>query len=192
MGCRTQRMELVLASASPRRRELLRRLRHPFRVLPPRIEEAVREPMAAEQTAMCLAEAKARDVASRLSSGLVIGADTVVEAGGRLIGKPGDRDDAKRILRRLAGTQHAVVTGVCIVDAATGRTESAADRTRIKMRPMSEHEIEDYVDSGEPLGKAGAYAIQEHGDRYVESIEGSFSNVVGLPLELLAQMLQRF
>ena len=182
---------LILASASPRRQELLTRLGRPFRVEPASVPENIERNATAEQAAMALAEAKARAVAKRVRSGLIIGADTVVAVNGQLIGKPGDEADAKRILRLLSSRRHAVITGVCLMDAGSGRSLTEAARTWITMRPMSERDIADYVASGEPMGKAGAYAIQETGDRYVQTVEGSFTNVVGLPLELLTDMLKR-
>ena len=191
MAAHADNRDLILASASPRRRALLARLQRPFRVVTPQVEEPFRETANPEQTAMMLAQAKARQVASGLSGALVIAADTVVAAGGLLIGKPADSDEARRILKKLSGTRHAVITAVCVLDTASGREATSAERTWITMRPMSEQEIDEYVASGEPMGKAGAYAIQERGDRYVAKIEGSFSNVVGLPLELVTKMLRR-
>ena len=139
-----------------------------------------------------LAVRKAESVAARLTDGIVLGADTLVAAQDGIIGKPHDRADAIAILKRLARAPHVVVTGLCFLDAQTGRRRVASDQTRVTMRQMSDVEIEAYVDSGEAMGKAGAYAIQETGDRFVERVEGSYSNVVGLPLELLEKMLKEF
>lgn len=136
-----------------------------------------------------LARLKARRVADSLSAGWVLGADTVVVLGERVIGKPADEPEAIAILSTLRNTRHSVITGVCFIDAGTGRELVDHDETFIKMANMSDQEIRDYVRSGESMGKAGAYAIQETADRYVEEVTGSFSNVVGLPTELIAKML---
>jgi septum formation protein len=122
--------------------------------------------------------------------GLVLAADTIVVLGDQVIGKPADAADARRILRTLAGTRHVVMTGVCLLDAATGVRIVGSDATRIRMRPMSDHQIDDYVSSGEALGKAGAYAVRADSDPYVEELDGSFTNVVGLPMELLARLMR--
>ena len=134
--------------------------------------------------------AKARSAAVSCRDGVVIGADTIVVAGGRVIGKPADRDDARRILGELSGTTHRVVTGVALVDGAAGRETARAVSTEIVMAPMSAEEIDGYVSSGEADGKAGAYAIQETADRFVREVRGSFTNVVGLPMEALDEMLK--
>ncbi|MBM4046159.1 MAG: septum formation inhibitor Maf [Planctomycetes bacterium] len=181
---------LVLASASPRRRQLLAQLGCPFDVAVPEADEQLDASVSPRELAQRLARLKAESVAKTFPDALILGADTLVATGGELIGKPADRQDAVRILSRLSGTRHRVITGICILDAASGQTWQDAEETWVTMRPMSRAEIEAYVDSGEAMGKAGAYAIQETGDRYVEKVEGSFSNVVGLPLELLARMLK--
>jgi len=109
-----------------------------------------------------------------------------------ILGKPESREDAVRILRTLSGSRHRVITGVCLICVSEGWRQTDSDTTWVEMRPMSEHEIADYVASGEAMGKAGAYAIQETADRYVTKVDGSFSNVVGLPVELLQRMLGEF
>ncbi len=183
--------ELILASASPRRRELLAATGRTFRVVPSDAEESVPEGLSPAEAAELLACRKAEAVASRLTNGIVIGADTIVTSGSDLIGKPSDRADAIRILECLSRRAHTVITGLCLIDARTRRRLSACERTRVHMRGMERREIEEYVDSGEAMGKAGAYAIQESGDRFVERIEGSLSNVVGLPMELLERLLEQ-
>jgi septum formation protein len=184
--------ELFLASSSPRRRELLKRLGRPFQVITPCADETLPEGLSAAESAEMLATRKAESAAARLAEGIVLGADTVVAAADGIIGKPRDRADAVAILTRLTRAPHVVVTGLCLLDARSGRRRVASDQTRVTMRPVPLAEIEAYVDSGEAMGKAGAYAIQETGDRFVERIQGSFSNVVGLPLELLGRMLEEF
>jgi septum formation protein len=120
----------------------------------------------------------------------VLGADPIVVLGLRLIGKPEDADDAVAILRSLSGSRHAVITGLALVQSGTSRSLVRWAETGIRMRPIPDDEIRRYVTGGAALGKAGAYAIQEGGDKYVEQIDGSFTNVVGLPMELLAEMLR--
>lgn len=188
---RTDRRTLILASASPRRRQLLAEAGYRFEVRPADVPEDL--PATSdhpEQVAMRLAEAKARAVAAETEPGRwVLGADTVVALGRELIGKPADRDDAVAILRRLSGSHHAVITGVALIEAGGNRRLVRHARTGIVMREIPEAEIVRYVDGGGSSGKAGAYAIQEGGDRYVERIDGSLTNVIGLPMELLERML---
>jgi len=136
-----------------------------------------------------LAYYKARAVADRVDAGLVLGADTIVVQGERILGKPADADDARQILTSLAGTRHQVITGVCLIDAASGMRLVGSDATGIRMRPLSDQEIEDYVASGRGMGKAGAYAVQDENDPFVAEVAGSYTNVVGLPMDLVARML---
>jgi len=166
-----------------------------LRIEPPRGDEA--PPLPDEPPAdhaRSLARAKAEDVAARLARELgpgdvVLGADTVVDLGGEIIGQPADDEDARRMLRKLAGRRQAVVTGVVVIEPATGRRAEGSERTELEMSEISDDEIAAYVASGESRGKAGAYAIQETGDRYVRIVSGSRSNVVGLPVERVAAML---
>ncbi len=140
-----------------------------------------------------LAEAKARAVAATAGDvDLVLGADTVAVAGREILGKPVDREDARRLLRLLCGDRHRVLTGLALVTIADGAVRTDVVETAIMMRPLSDREIDAYVESGESDGKAGAYAIQETGDRFVTGIDGSYTNVVGLPLERLSVMLRPF
>ena len=182
---------LILASASPRRRELLRTICPDFRVMPSDLEEtlAAGSPRAA---AAGLALDKARAVAARNGEGVVLGADTIVVIDGQALGKPAGPDEARAMLRRLRGREHEVITGVAVVDARTGRSEATAVVSRVRMTEYGEAEIEAYVATDEPLDKAGAYAIQGRGGALVAGLEGSFSNVVGLPLEETARMLVAF
>ncbi len=136
-----------------------------------------------------LAERKAKSAAARCSQGIIMGADTLVALGNDIIGKPRDRAEAVQILTRLSGVRQAVITGVCVIDAATGKSVTESETTWVTMRKMSREEIHAYVDSGEADDKAGAYAIQETGDRYVEKVEGDLDNVVGLPVELVKKLL---
>ena len=186
---------LILASASPRRRELLGLLGLAFEVIPSAYEEPAperhRDPSGFAEH---LAVEKALDVARRHRGRLVIGADTVVAMGGRLYGKPSDREDAARMLRELSGRAHHVTTGVALVCAACERCpetiESFHVRTEVRFRALLEPEIRAYVATGEPMDKAGAYGIQGHGGLLIESIAGDYPNVVGLPLTPLALRLR--
>ena len=182
---------LILASASPRRRMILRQLGLKFRVLTTSVRERVWPGLPPRRVAERNAVLKAQ-AAARKCSGLIIAADTIVATRFGIVGKPKDMRDAVCILTRLSGTRHRVITGLCLLDTATGRTKIASEVTFVKMRKMTPEEIQAYVDSGEALGKAGAYAIQETGDRYVEKVEGSLTNVVGLPVELLIRLLREF
>ena len=155
----------------------------------PEVDESVAPGTTPQAAARQVAQRKAVAVAAKRPDALVLGADTVVAAGGGIIGKPADRGDAIAILSRLSGSRHAVITGVCLIDGAEGLRAADTVTTWVTMRPMTRQEIEAYVDSGEAYGKAGAYAIQETADRYVERVEGSFSNVVGLPMERVRELL---
>jgi len=186
-------MFVLLASASPRRAALLRQMGVDFEVRPAEIDEGVGETLPPRDHAVELACRKARQVAAGAApsaADLVLGADTVVAAGEQIIGKPGDRNEAEQILRQLMGTTHRVITGVCLIDPRRGREETFAEETRVRMRPMTEAELRAYLDSGGWRGKAGAYGIQESADPFVEVLEGSFDNVVGLPPERLAEVLR--
>lgn len=185
---------LILASNSPRRRQLLSEAGYEFKVVIPPWPEpscaALR--LGPADFAEAASYYKAKAVASLCSCGVILAADTVVARGGTIFGKPVDREDARAILSSLAGTRHEVITGVSILDAQTGRRLIAHDRTWVHMRPMSEPDLVTYLDSGLWRGKAGAYGIQDCTDQFIERIEGSFTNVVGLPMELLGQLLGRF
>jgi septum formation protein len=188
--------EIILASASPRRAGLLTQISLPFRLVPSTLDENgtwLRDPGDDHQArAGHLALAKAQEVAARVGRGLVIGADTIVVCDGIAYGKPRDAEEAQAILLRLAGRTHQVITGVAVVQAETGRAEVASAVTAVRMRPFDAAEVAAYVATGEPLDKAGAYAIQGRGALLVEGIEGDYSNVVGLPLITLTELLGRF
>jgi len=181
---------LILASASPRRRTLLSEAGIRFEVVEPPLAESHdgvdRLPPA--QQAEALAYYKARSVARVRPDGRVLGADTVVALAGQVLHKPADAADARRMLRALSRARHAVITGVALLGPGP-RRRIASERTWVRMRPMSEAEIAAYVDCGEWEGKAGAYAIQETADRFVTEVDGSFTNVVGLPMELVCRLL---
>lgn len=186
-------MKLVLASRSPRRQELLQRAGFEFEVRPSGAEEVRRSGESGEDLARRAAREKSLGVAVfSPSDSLVLGADTVVVINGLILGKPSDPDDAVRMLRMLSGATHRVVTGVCLV-RAPGQIEAVAhETTMVKFRHLEEDEIRDYVGSGEPLDKAGAYGIQGLASRFVTRIEGCYFNVVGLPIPLLYDLLKPF
>ncbi len=183
--------ELVLASASPRRAQLLREAGYVFKVIEPPIPEPhiPRPGVTPAQEAEALSYFKARAVAGVVCQGLIVGADTVVAHGNQVFGKPADEVEARRILAALMGTMHQVITGLTLLDPTDERRLISHDVTHVTMRRLSTAELDDYLVTGAWRGKAGAYGIQDRDDPFVESIRGSFSNVVGLPLELLARML---
>jgi septum formation protein len=179
---------LVLASASPRRQELLRNAGVAFEAQPADIPEDPLPGEAAKNCAERLAREKALAVARQRPHDVVLGADTVVVVGGDLLGKPSDAADAARMLRLLSGREHQVITGVCLV--VSGQRSVASQTTSVTMSEITEKEIADYVASGEPMDKAGAYAIQGIASRWIPRIEGDYSNVVGLPIALVWRMLR--
>ncbi|UFJ59955.1 Maf family protein [Brevibacillus sedimenti] len=183
---------LILASSSPRRRELLQTLGLPFTVMTSEVDETTQPGMSPEAVVEELALRKAQAVASRLDAGVVLGSDTIVVLDGRILGKPADEPDAFRMLSELQGREHTVYSGVALTDAATGRFEVAHCKTTVRIRPLTEREIRSYIATKEPMDKAGSYAIQGIGSTLVESIEGDYFTVVGLPLCLTARMLSRF
>lgn len=181
---------LILASSSPRRRQLLRDAGVDFEAVDPPLEEpgGGAGHLRPSQQAEARAYYKARSVADRRPEACVLGADTVVASGGEVLGKPGDEDDARRMLRALGGSRHEVITGAALVGRCRYR-HLCSETSCVTMRPISERELEGYIRSGEWAGKAGAYAIQETGDRFVVCLEGSFANVVGLPLDRVLGMI---
>jgi septum formation protein len=180
---------LVLASASPRRQELLRNAGIPYEVQPAHINE---DPLLGEPAKECverLAREKALAIAKKRPNDPVLGADTVVVIDNQILNKPIDPADATRMLRLLSGRTHQVITGVCVV--ANGRSLVDSEITSVQMSEIPENEITNYVATGEPMDKAGAYAIQGRASRWIPRIEGDYSNVVGLPIALVYQMLRQ-
>ncbi len=184
-------MHLILASASPRRAELLTAAGFVYEVAPANLDESVRGTEAPRAYALRLAREKARKAVASLhhAGSVVLAADTVVAAQGEILGKPADRADGARMLRLLSGGTHEVHTAVVILRATAEETEVVTTRVRFVM--LSEAEIDWYVASGEPDGKAGGYAIQGRGARFIDWIEGSWSNVVGLPIATVYRLLGR-
>lgn len=181
---------LVLASASPRRQSLLAEAGYRFEVVPADVDESLPAGLTPADAAVAIALRKAEAVARLRPGEVVLGADTIVVAPGpKILGKPADEADARKMLRELSGSTHVVITGVGIIDAGSGRRVSLAVATTVVFGRMTDAEIDAYVASGEALGKAGAYAIQETGDRFVKAVDGSFTNIVGLPMEAVSEML---
>ncbi len=180
-------MRLILASTSPRRREILALLGLPFEVIAPNFEERVSDQAPIEEEVVSFALGKARSVASENPRSTVIGSDTMILLEGVKIGKPGDTDGARRMLRSLAGRRHEIYTGVAIIDGAGAASAALIERVSIQMRPFGEREIERYLAQGESLDKAGAYSIQGEGRELIATMEGDYLAAVGLPLKPIAR-----
>lgn len=189
---KTPRAHIILASGSPRRREILAAAGYRFDVITSDADESYDASFSPAEVAPYLARVKAAAVHESLESGqragaIVIGADTIVALGARIYGKPADEADACRILRELSGKTHQVITGVCVISEE--ETTSFAEVTHVTFRELDDTEIVAYVATGEPLDKAGAYGIQGEGARLIERTDGDFDNVVGLPITRLAPVL---
>jgi septum formation protein len=182
---------LILASKSPRRHELLKQVGLEFDVIPSRVEEDFVKGESPRKHVLRLAEAKALDVGSQHPDRWVIGADTIVYVDHAILGKPKSREEAKKMLRRLSGKEHRVLTGFSIHHLQKGKGDQEAVQTAVKVKKLTETEMEWYIETGEPFDKAGGYAVQGIGSFMIESIKGSYTNVVGLPICELIQMLRR-
>lgn len=186
---------LILASSSPRRQEVLRNAGFEFEVCPSRVEEILRQGEDPVEHVERLALEKAEEVASRFPVGedvVVLGADTVVVAGGVVLGKPGSREEAAAMLEKLSGAEHDVITGVALAAPGSPRRAIAHEITRVYFRPLSPREIAAYLASREAFDKAGAYAIQGRAGRFVTRIEGCYFNVMGLPVALVDRLLREW
>ncbi len=179
---------VILASQSPRRIELLKTVIENFQVIPSKVDEVCNSDLSPDENAMLLSRKKASWVAKHHPHHLVIGADTLIVLGNKIIGKPTDAKNARQILGKLSGQEHKVITGVTVVHS---KTFSAANISRVRIKTLTQNEINSYVESGEPMDKAGAYAIQGKGSFLVESYDGSYSNIVGLPIDLLKDLLRK-
>lgn len=184
-------MKFILASASPRRRELLASIGLDFDVLPSHVPEVHQEGEAPEEYVARLSRDKAHALATQHPERWVIAADTTVLLGDELLEKPVDAQDAARMLATIAGQTHIVYTGVTLENVERDWRETRVAESEVRMLPLAHDEIEWYVRTGEPLDKAGAYAVQGIGAMFIESIRGSYTNVVGLPLATLFQMLRK-
>jgi len=183
---------IILASSSPRRIELLKATGLRFKIQPSAIDEGQISFVRPRDRAIKAALLKANAVATSLDTGVVIGADTIVCLGDKIYGKPADRLSAEQMLRSLSGQTHCVITGLAIREVQHSTVFLDAVETRVKMRHISDEELQWYLDSGEPFDKAGAYGIQGLAGKFVERIEGCYFNVVGLPLPRLIEMLSQF
>ena len=181
---------LILASGSPRRRELLSRMGYTFEICAPDVDEHVTG--HASDIVFTLARRKACAAAERFDEGVIIASDTLVSLDGAPLGKPEDAADAHRMLAALSGREHEVFTGVCVIDAATGKSETRSVRTGVTFRALTDEEIDAYIATGEPMDKAGAYAIQGGAGAFVSRLDGEFDNVVGFPTEEVGEMLKGF
>lgn len=184
--------KIILASSSPRRLDLLRQIGIEPEVIPSHVSEEILDNEGPEDAALRLAKAKAIEVSRLLEAGLVIAADTIVVVDGVHLGKPINEVDAGRMLRLLSGRSHSVITGLAVIDAATKELKSTLVRTIVRFKPLTDDEIDAYVATGDPLDKAGSYGIQGRAAAFVEGIDGCYSNVVGLPLSELSDMLKIF
>ena len=186
-------VKIILASGSPRRKELLESISLSFEVVVSNITESIDPKLPPYLTALELSLIKACFVAKDLSEpSLVIGADTIVVLDDKILGKPKTKEDAYNMLNALSSKTHSVYTGVSVVESHTGKALSMYMETKVKFKALSDEIIHNYIASGEPMDKAGAYGIQGEGGNFAESIDGDFNNVVGLPLSLLKNMLKEF
>ena len=186
-------VSIILASASPRRKQLLTEAGYKFTAVTPQIDESafLSDGINSCEYAKRLALAKAKNVAAGLPDCLVIGADTVVDFEGQIIGKPADAKEAEQITRKLFSAPHKVITSVAIVRIADSTEIVESETTAVYPKQMSAEQIASHIKSGSWQDKAGAYAIQEDGDEFIERIEGSLTNIMGLPMELLQRLLER-
>lgn len=184
-------MRLILASQSPRRRELLSSIGLRFEVMPSNVPEVRAASESPEEYVARLSREKAQAIAAQHPDAWIIAADTTVLLGDELLEKPVDAEDAKRMLTTIAGKTHVVYSGVTLQNVARGWQETRVAESEVRMLPLDARDIAWYVSTGEPLDKAGAYAVQGIGAMFIDSIHGSYTNVVGLPLALLFQMLRR-
>jgi len=202
--------QIVLASKSPRRIELLREIGLKFITFTPDFEERTDETTiagkpgkkqadpaktkkeSAKDIALFNAIGKAQKASKHFKNSIIIGVDTVGESHGHILGKPKDREDAKRLIRLISGTTHKVVSAVCLINTVSGKTISATSETLVTMEKMDEKEIEAYIESGEGDDKAAAYAIQGKGSLFIKKIDGDYFNVVGLPIYTLKKLLKEF
>jgi septum formation protein len=191
---------MILASASPRRQELLRNAGIPFTVQPAHIDEKLIMGESPKDCAERLAAEKARAIVQQGWQDVVLGADTIVDVDGAILGKPRDEADAERMLRLLSGRSHEVITGICLAKRPMttenlrlrfGFEDVRSERTRVSMVALTDEDILQYIATGEPKDKAGAYAIQGMASRWIDRIEGDYFNVVGLPVSLLYRMLRK-
>lgn len=182
--------KLVLASTSPRRKDILSRLHLPFEIIAPDFEEISDESLSAKEEALHFAKGKALSVAKKLQDAIVIGSDTLIECDGEKIGKPKDACEAKVILRKLQGRAHLIWTAVVLVEMPGQTARAFVEKVEVALHPMTDAEIDDYVQSGEPLDKAGGYAVQGIGRKFIQTLKGDRLAAIGLPLAPIADFLK--
>lgn len=183
-------MKIILASASPRRKELLESLKLNFSIIPAEITEELSTDLSPEENVMNLAKLKAKDIALRYPDHLVIGSDTIVVYDNKILGKPFDNKDAFRMLNLLSGKTHDVITGVSLYH--NNQDETFYCKTQVTFYPLSDTEIIQYISTGEPMDKAGAYAIQGDAAKFIKSINGDYYSVIGLPIAEIYQRLKKY
>ena len=182
-----QDFRLILASGSPRRRELLTKMGYTFEIIKPDVDEHVKG--LARDVVRVLSQRKAEAAARDVHSGVIIASDTLVSLDGAALGKPEDEADARRMLHMLSGRTHEVFTGVTIIDTDHNRVQTRVVRTGVQFRNLTDAEIDQYISTGEPMDKAGAYAIQGGAGAFVEAYDGSYENVIGFPVDDIQAML---
>ena len=182
-----QDFRLILASGSPRRRELLTKMGYTFEIIKPDVDEHVKG--LARDVVRVLSQRKAEAAARDVHSGVIIASDTLVSLDGAALGKPEDEADARRMLHMLSGRTHEVFTGVTIIDTDHHRAQTRVVRTGVQFRNLTDAEIDQYISTGEPMYKAGAYAIQGGAGAFVEAYDGSYENVIGFPVDDIQAML---
>ncbi len=188
----SERQKMILCSSSPRRKELLKQLGLEFIVHPSDVDERKIVAHSPREFALKAAFLKAADVARFYADGIIIAADTIVVVDGRILGKPLNETEARQMLQALSGRKHQVITGLAVWNARTGATLVDTETTDVYFHPLTDTDIEEYIQTGDPMDKAGAYGIQTIGHRFVEKIDGDYYNVVGLPLNKLSQLLSFF
>lgn len=184
------RKQIILASQSPRRIKLLRDLGWRFKIQPAEIKEKINPALSPRQNARRLSLQKAQAVAAGRRAGLVISADTLGEINGQILGKPKTIAEARKMLRQLSGQEHRVITALTVIDAASAKIKQKTVITKVKFKKLDRAAIDDYLKQVNPLDKAAAYAIQEKGELLVESIQGDYHNVMGLPLKALKKLIK--
>ena len=182
--------QIILASISPRRKQMMAHLGVPFLVIPSNYREVHQPNLKPAQLVKFLAEGKASAVVKKYPAAIVIGADTVVVHGGKIFGKPKSKAEAKKMLKNWSGGVHDVYTGVCVMDAQSGKKIIRSVRARIHFRNLNDGGIKNYIAHGEPMDKAGGYAVQGFGAGIIKKIEGDFTNTVGLPLDVVVSALR--
>jgi len=182
---------LTLASSSPRRAELLRRENIEFKVIPP--EDVSERDVSSDpvEHVLELSRRKAKCVSEKVKDGFILGADTIVVLDGEILGKPADEKDARRILKKLSGKTHEVYTGLTLMNKSNGKILSDYDCTEVKFKDLDDKKIFDYIQTGEPMDKAGAYGIQDQGNFLVDHIKGNLDNVIGLPMDKFRETLKK-